>query len=1079
MADDQDDGLFQKVHNFICGSGGFVELSVLFRHRAPLGSRKSAPESRKWLKNRSEFVFVKDHNGEEKGVRINLGKKICQQYVVKGSCRRGQNKCKHWHICKSFIEEECNGACGLSHDFHDRGNDSKLKELGLEKYSNGSLRKIIAWSLPTICELFLRSECKCDKCPHLHICAKEAHGVTCSCSLSHNLTDSHNMNVLKEYDLVPPNQIVNVDFVRCSILVFDKQRLLSFSEDRAPAMTPKPAPSRFKNSTAARVFFERLCKEFSCSASLANLLEQKVVLPSEVEDFDSLLEESKDKFLVTRNERGAIQDVTAFCPKLRLCRDFVSSTNECRKNRCPNFHLCRKFVSGTCIHGESCSRSHSFRNKRDAETLSNLCFDGLTDEQLCQLMMSSSPQVCLDYNNSSCNRGSLCSRVHICKRFVMNACGKGRSCCLDHKRALDTLHTSSILEKYKIDDTNLNNVLRDLLVCEGHKSACGSSIEPTMGRTNSGSLDGLNSLPAKDGDFVEKWLMDLEPEQNASSQTRIKAQRQKRRSSVSSSCSSVAPQNKFNPSKKTVFTSICKEHNGTVPFSIISQRRDLFSTGNSQNIANWFRQRNDKFILTEDSAGNILEVTSFCPKARLCFNYLTSQSCSREDCQFFHVCREFIAGSCKFSSRCKWRHNFQFDEDRGFITKLELGDLTQEELRKVLRFSMPQVCLDYNSGGCKKDLCVQIHICKDFVKRKCSDFEDCDLQHESALLTPRASAIFEKYGLTCSDASTRSMLKEVLVCENHSSRREESRSSNPSNQSNLNDDLSFPVQRSIFSVSLDSEVDDSFILPTDGNYNGSANQRTLSSSRSPCFPSEQQVFHSLCTEYDCSASFSAIAKRKDLFPHGSESADAWFRETKGSFLITDSDRENGKVAQIEAFSTKARLCLNYTSSGNCQSVDCTYLHVCKGYITDTCYHGESCSLNHHFFNKKDRALLSKIKLDLLTEQQLRKLVLLSTPQLCVEYNNGICRRGDSCQKIHMCCGYLRKSCSRKEGHCGLEHEEALSTNHSQAVLKRFKLSNVNKYEILKMTLDDKLNLEAKDKTNCKYTCPLKIPSNYK
>ena len=444
MADDQDDGLFQKVHNFICGSGGFVELPVLFRRPAPLGSRKSAPESRKWLKDRSEFVFVKDHNGEEKGVRINLRKKICQQYVVKGSCRRGQNKCKHWHICKSFIEEECNGACGLSHDFHGHGNDDKLKELGLEKYSNGSLRKIIAWSLPTICELYLRSECKCDKCPYLHICAKEAHGVTCSCSLSHNLTDSHNMNVLKEYDLVPPNQIVNVDFVRCSILVFDKQRLLSFSQDMAAAMTPKPAPSRFKNSTAASVFFERLCKEFSCSASLANLLEQKVVLPSEVEDFDSLLEESKDKFLVTRNERGAIQDVTAFCPKLRLCRDFVSSTNECRKNRCPNFHLCRKFVTGTCIYGESCSRSHSFRNKRDAETLSNLCFDGLTDEQLCQLMMSSSPQVCLDYNNSSCNRGSLCSRVHICKRFVMNACGKGKSCCLDHKRALDTLSTPAL-----------------------------------------------------------------------------------------------------------------------------------------------------------------------------------------------------------------------------------------------------------------------------------------------------------------------------------------------------------------------------------------------------------------------------------------------------------------------------------------------------------------------------------------------------------------------------------------------------------------------------------------------------------
>ena len=65
MADDQDDFLFQKVHNFILLSGDFVELSVLFRCPAPLGSRKSAPESRKWLKSRTEFVLVKDHNGEE------------------------------------------------------------------------------------------------------------------------------------------------------------------------------------------------------------------------------------------------------------------------------------------------------------------------------------------------------------------------------------------------------------------------------------------------------------------------------------------------------------------------------------------------------------------------------------------------------------------------------------------------------------------------------------------------------------------------------------------------------------------------------------------------------------------------------------------------------------------------------------------------------------------------------------------------------------------------------------------------------------------------------------------------------
>ena len=100
---------FRKSTNFIRSSGGFVELTVLFRRPAPLGRRKSAPESRKWLKSRTEFVFVKDHNGDEKGVPINLRKEICQQYVVKDSCRRNPKKCENWHICKSFIEDvDCN-----------------------------------------------------------------------------------------------------------------------------------------------------------------------------------------------------------------------------------------------------------------------------------------------------------------------------------------------------------------------------------------------------------------------------------------------------------------------------------------------------------------------------------------------------------------------------------------------------------------------------------------------------------------------------------------------------------------------------------------------------------------------------------------------------------------------------------------------------------------------------------------------------------------------------------------------------------------------------------------------------------
>ena len=323
-------------------------------------------------------------------------------------------------------------------------------------------------------------------------------------------------------------------------------------------------------------------------------------------------------------------------------------------------------------------------------------------------------------------------------------------------------------------------------------------------------------------------------------------------------------------------------------------------------------------------------------------------------------------------------------------------------------------------------------------------------------MTPRASAIFRKYGLTCSDASTRSMLQEVLICERSSSMRQESRSSSVSSLRRIQSDDDFVSSAKPTFPTISDCPDPS---------NSLSKQKTSTTKWTPCWPDEQQVFERLCTEYDCSASFSAIGKRTDLFPHGLDSAESWFRRRKGSFLIIEN--EKGKIAQIEAFSTKARLCLNYISEKRCQKVDCPNLHVCKDYITDSCSREEMCPLNHHVHNKKDKALLSTFKLDTLTEQQLRRLVLLSTPQLCVDYNNGICSGGNPCRKIHICCGFLRKCC-KGEYYCELDHEAALKTNHSRAVFDSLQIRNLSSNDMVKMILDDRLSLSGKDKTNCKF-----------
>ena len=216
-----DDVLEKRLFHFICRSGGFAKLSDLLGQSSPLRSRKSAEEAEIWLKTQRKFGLVKDRDGNITGVRVDFRKKLCQQYVSKGSCGKKKGFCKHWHICKKFIEDKCNpfDDCELSHDFHEGSNREMLKELCLEKYCTGSLRKIIAWSLPKVCQSYLRGQCNSNNCSDIHVCHKAIQELSCRCSLSHNLDDNkHNLTLLKLYNLVTTNQVLNPAFVRCNIL---------------------------------------------------------------------------------------------------------------------------------------------------------------------------------------------------------------------------------------------------------------------------------------------------------------------------------------------------------------------------------------------------------------------------------------------------------------------------------------------------------------------------------------------------------------------------------------------------------------------------------------------------------------------------------------------------------------------------------------------------------------------------------------------------------------------------------------------------------------------------------------------
>ena len=495
--------------------------------------------------------------------------------------------------------------------------------------------------------------------------------------------------------------------------------------------------------------------------------------------------------------------------------------------------------------------------------------------------------------------------------------------------------------------------------------------QPAFGiRSNGGktpSIVALSDLPASDAskDFVKKWVMGSDETEHSSgvkesqsmevSQKVEDVQRRQRKLSVSSSCSSVPDPQKCTPSKKAVFDCILQEYNGTVSFAAISSRQDLFPVG-CGDIPAWFKARIDSFLLRESKEGKILEVSSFCRRAK--------QACSTKNCQYLHVCRDCIAGYCRFRDRCQRNHSFNYDEDRKFLSKLRLNGLSESNLGKVMRLSIPQVCLDYNEGRCTRgQSCGQIHICKDMIKKKCEDEEDCGLQHQDALLTSHATAILENYGLKIRDGNINPVVRVLLVCEDKPGQSNDYRESTA-----LAENISASTRANVRKACSQD------VRTSSKNGSGISSE-----------PSEQKVFECLCKEYDCSVSFSVIAKRTDLFPNEFKDIESWLRRKKGSFRLTEND--GGVILQVDAFSAKARICFSYNNvSGTCKKESCSYLHVCRDYVTDSCRDGATCMRNHSFHNAKDKALLSRIKLDQLTDKQLTRLVRSSAPLVCVECN---------------------------------------------------------------------------------------------
>ena len=158
-----------------------------------------------WLQSYAwnRIILWKDQDGKGIDVGIDLRNEMCPWYKYSRAqnCRK---QCRLWHICKRFLEGDCNGECGRSHDFFDEGNRENTEKLGLDRFSNERIRRIVGYSFPQVCLLYVKGTCPSTDCPHLHICPSVVQQTSCDCPLVHNNDDmnKHNKTILERYGLI-------------------------------------------------------------------------------------------------------------------------------------------------------------------------------------------------------------------------------------------------------------------------------------------------------------------------------------------------------------------------------------------------------------------------------------------------------------------------------------------------------------------------------------------------------------------------------------------------------------------------------------------------------------------------------------------------------------------------------------------------------------------------------------------------------------------------------------------------------------------------------------------------------------
>ncbi|XP_070560626.1 protein mono-ADP-ribosyltransferase PARP12-like [Ptychodera flava] len=185
---------------------------------------------------------------------------------------------------------------------------------------------------------------------------------------------------------------------------------------------------------------------------------------------------------------------------VRAC-DAYNSRADCSDDLCRHLHVCKfyavdkcKFLGKAPGRGKKCLYSHNFHDEDNIDVLREHLLDGLPDKQI-QMVLKQSwkdvtvPEICKFYNvESGCERNAKCSRLHVCKHYIMGDCKFHRGCKRSHN--IFDPQPKAVLEKFGIDvKRSPKDVLKDLRDAASQKGGSSGPVSsPRSPKTLSPTL---------------------------------------------------------------------------------------------------------------------------------------------------------------------------------------------------------------------------------------------------------------------------------------------------------------------------------------------------------------------------------------------------------------------------------------------------------------------------------------------------------------------------------------------------------------------------------------------------------------